>query len=235
MINREKFKVYKDVFDEKTLRVLFKLESDGYFEELASPISIGKEANIFSAVNKDGDYVIVKIYRINNTDFKKMYSYISADSRFAGLNNQRRKVIFAWAQREYRNLMIAREAGANVPTPYAVKDNVLVMELIGDKENAAPRLKDKSAKNSKLFYSNILKNIKFLYKAGIVHGDLSEFNILNFNEKPFIIDLSHGTKIDSALSEELLERDLNNLVRYFGKYKIKLDMNKMIGDIKNAV
>ena len=91
-MTREKFKTYKNVFDDKTLRVLFKLESEGYIEDLRSPISIGKESNIFSAVNKSGDHLIIKIYRVNNADFKKMYRYVSADTRFEGLSNQRRKL-----------------------------------------------------------------------------------------------------------------------------------------------
>src|SRR3989344_6434433 len=118
MQSKEKFKTYGNVFDEKTLRTLFKLEGEGYFEEIKSPISIGKESNVFTAIKKDGSYCIIKIYRVNSADFKKMYKYIVSDSRFEGLNNNRRKVIFAWAQREYRNLMIANQAGADVPLPY---------------------------------------------------------------------------------------------------------------------
>src|SRR3989344_223314 len=233
MVTREKFKVYKNVFDERTLRILFKLESEGYIEDLRSPISIGKESNIFSAVNKSGDHLIIKIYRVNNADFKKMYRYVSADTRFEGLSNQRRKVIQAWAQREYRNLLVSREAGARVPLPYVVKENVLVMELIGDHENAAPRLKDKAPKDLKEYYKDLMKNIKILYKAGFVHGDLSEFNILNHNEKAYLIDLSHGTKLDTDLAFELLERDLNNVVRFFNKKGLKLNVEDLLKEIKS--
>src|SRR3989338_497971 len=132
MTTQERFKTYKNVFDNKTLQTLFKLESEGYFQELQSPVSIGKESNVFTAVKKDGTYVIIKIYRVNNADFKRMYKYISDDPRFEGLSSSRRKVISAWAQREYRNLLIAAQDGANVPVPYAVKDNILIMELIGE-------------------------------------------------------------------------------------------------------
>src|SRR3989344_7628110 len=155
MTTQERFKTYKNVFDDKTLQTLFKLESEGYFQELQSPVSIGKESNVFTAVKKDGTYVIVKIYRVNNADFKRMYRYIGPDTRFKGLTNQKRKVIFAWAQREYRNLLVASQAGASVPTPYAVKNNVLVMELIGNKNKPAPRLKDMSPKNLKKFSNEL--------------------------------------------------------------------------------
>ena len=231
MATKEKFKTYKSVFDDRTLRTLFKLESEGYFEELVSPISIGKESNIFTAKRKDGDFVIVKIYRVNNADFKRMYKYICSDSRFEGLSNKRAKVVSAWAQREYRNLLVAYEAGANVPMPYVVKDNVLVMGLIGNKDKVAPRLKELAPKNPKKFSNELIKHLNILYNTGFVHGDLSEFNLLNHNEVPYIIDLSHGTKLDNPLAKELLERDIKNLVRYFNKLGLKLDMSNILGAI----
>ena len=233
MSSKEKFKTYKDVFDDKTLQTIFKLESEGYFEELKSPVSIGKEGNVFTAIRKDGNYAIIKIYRINTADFKKMYKYIGPDPRFKGLTNQKRKVIFAWAQREYRNLLIASQAGASVPTPYAVKNNVLVMELIGNKNKPAPRLKDMSPKNLKKFSNELIKNIKIFYKKGFIHGDLSEYNILNYMDKPYIIDLSHGVKINYPNSGELLERDLKNVEKYFSKKGLKLDIKSILKEVKD--
>ncbi len=235
MSSKEKFRTYKAVFDESTLRVLFKLESEGYFKELLSPIKIGKESNIFSAVKEDDSFVILKIYRINNAEFKRMYTYIAADSRFEGLSNNRRKVIFAWAQREYRNLLTAHQAGVAVPLPHAVKANVLVMELIGTDSLVAPRLKEVESTNVQKFYLDVLKNLKKLYAAGYVHGDLSEFNILNFKETAYFIDFSHGTKLGSSLADSLLERDIKNLVSYFTKKGLKLKAEDVLMDVKNAI
>lgn len=232
MQSREKFKTEKGVFDEKTERAIFKLASEGYFEEIRSPVSIGKEANVFTAIKKDGTYVIIKIYRINNADFKRMYKYIGPDPRFKGLTNQRRKVITAWAQREFRNLLVASKVGATVPTPYAVMDNVLVMELIGNGAEAAPRVKDLPPKNIKNFSKLIVENLVLFYKNGFIHGDLSEFNILNYNDKPYIIDLSHGVRLDYPNADELLERDIKNLERYFNKFKLKIDVEEIISKIK---
>src|SRR3989344_5233152 len=143
MSSRDKFETFKNVFDNKTLLTLFKLESDGYFEELKSPISIGKESNVFSAVTKDGSFICVKIYRVNTCNFNKMYNYIAFDPRFEGLQKKRRSIIYTWAQREYRNLLIAHENKINSPKPIAVKENVLLIEFIGKNGNAAPRLIDK--------------------------------------------------------------------------------------------
>lgn len=226
MSSSDKFETYKNVFDDKTIEVLEKLSSQGYFDELKSPISIGKEANVFSALTKDKTYVCVKIYRVNTADFKRMYKYIAGDTRFQGLQKKRRPIIKAWAQREYRNLLIAREAGVTVPTPYAVRDNVLIIEFIGTKAGqAAPRLKDKPPENPKKFAQLLTKDIQKLTKAGLLHGDLSEFNILNNKEKPVVIDLSHGFKIDSQHSRDLLERDIQNVKRYFSKYKVEININ----------
>src|SRR3989344_817100 len=138
---KEEFKTLNDVFDLFTEKHLFKLISQGYFEGLESPISIGKEANIFSARTKEGVRIIVKIYRLSTCDFNKMYDFIRTDPRFSSLKHSRREVIFAWAQREYRNLLKVREAGIAVPTPITVFHNILVMDCVGG-EHIAQRLKD---------------------------------------------------------------------------------------------
>ena len=72
----DKFKVYKNVFDEFTLKTLFKLSSQGHYDELMTPEQIGKESNIFLASTDSDDYVVVKIYRLQTCNFNKMFSYI---------------------------------------------------------------------------------------------------------------------------------------------------------------
>ena len=90
---REKFKTRNDVFDEHTNRILFELAGKGHFEEdTLSPLSIGKEANVFTAL-KDGKKIIIKIYRTNTCDFTKMYDLLRVDPRFPKLNKKRRKVV----------------------------------------------------------------------------------------------------------------------------------------------
>lgn len=219
---KEKFKTYQHVFDNFTLRNLFKLSSQGHFDELKSPLFMGKESNVFSAVKKDGSIVLVKIHRLETSDFNNIYEYIRHDVRFKGLEGNRRKVVFAWAQREYRNLMKAREGGVSVPTAYTFLSNIIVMELIGEDGSAAPTVKVQKPKNAEKFFDELILNLKKLYKAGLVHGDLSEYNILNFNEKPVLIDLSHTTTTDSANAGHLLDRDIENVVRFFSKLGLKV-------------
>jgi len=220
--SREKFKVYKNVFDEFALRTLFELESKGHFlEEDLVPISIGKESNIFWGQGKAGE-VIVKIYRLESCDFNRMYDYIKYDPRFIKLKKQRRKVILAWAQREYRNMLKAREANVNAPLPHAILNNVLVMELIG-KHAPAAKIKDVLPKNPKRFFDEIVKNIQRFYKAGYVHGDLSKFNILNDNETPALIDFSQATPLQNPNATDYLKRDIKNVSDFFRKLGVKID------------
>lgn len=225
-ITREKFKTWGNVFDQFTVRNLFELSSKGYFHDLKSPISIGKEANIFSAEREGGSLIVVKIYRLETCDFNRMYDYIKYDARYVNLKAKKREIIFSWAQREFRNLMKSREAGVRVPLPIHCKDNILLMEYIGGKE-AAPKLKDAHPDDAEKFADKIINYMKKMYKAGIVHGDLSEFNILNWNEKPVFIDMSQGTIVRSANSEELLDRDIRNMCRFFRKIGVKREESDM--------
>ncbi len=229
-ITREKFKTYKNVFDEFTRRTVFKLSSEGLFDELKSPVAVGKESNVFTAERKDGSLAIVKIYRLETCDFNKMFDYLRYDSRFLNLKNQRRQVIFAWAEREYRNLMIARDAGVKVPTPLARRNNALVLEMIG-KDSPAPRLKDKDPKDPKKFLDKLIREMRLLSDAGLVHGDLSEFNILNLDDAPVLIDFSQATVKKSQNYFELLERDCKNVARYFRKIGIKIETEELLGKI----
>ncbi len=219
--SKEKFKTLKNVFDDFTERNIFKLISEGHFEGLESPLFIGKEANIFSAKKGDSQ-VVVKIYRLSTCDFKRMYEYICSDPRFPAVKRQRRKVIFAWSHREYRNLLKAREAGVRVPTPIASLYNILVMEYIGG-DGPAQKLNNAIPKNPKAFFDEIILNIKKLYKAGLVHADLSPFNILNHNEKPVFIDLSQATPVEDPNAKEYLERDVRNICNFFRKLKLNAD------------
>jgi RIO kinase 1 len=219
-ITREKFKTYGNVFDEFTLRNLFKLQSQGYFEDLLSPIALGKESNVFSARRKDGKKVIIKIYRLENCDFNKMYEYIKADNRYPNISRSRRNVIFAWTQREFRNIHKARDLGVNVPMPLHFMHNILIEEFIGDDE-PAKRLKDAVPLNPKDFFKKVISEMKKLHKGGLVHGDLSSFNILNWREIPYIIDFSQSTEIKSSNYEELLLRDVKNIHGFFKKIKFE--------------
>ena len=225
----ERYKTLKGVFDLFTEKNLFKLITQGHIEGLHSPLSIGKEANVFTA-RKDDETRVVKIYRLQTCDFNRMYDYIKADPRYSDLKNARRDILFAWAHREYRNLLKAREAEVRVPTPYAVLFNILVMEFIGD-DMAAQRLKDDKPEDPEAFFKEIVVQMRKLYKAGLVHGDLSGFNILNYHQKPVLIDMSQATPLDNANAQSYLKRDVHNVCTLFAKWGVKADEETVLKKI----
>ena len=222
---KEAWKTYGNVFDEFTLRVLFKLSSDGHFDEMGGSISIGKEANVFTAY-KGNEKVVIKIYRVSSCDFNRMFDYIKADPRYLGLRKHKRKIIFAWAQREYRNLLKAREAGVSVPTPIARNNHVLVLEYIGD-SNPSPLIKDCKPEYPVDFCNRIIDNMVKMKEAGLVHGDLSQFNILNHHEKPVFIDFSQCNLIQSPIASDLLKRDIKNIAHYCKKVGTKISEDQI--------
>lgn len=216
MKNKEDWKVYGNVFSEHSLKLLFKLSSQGYFEELESPLSVGKEANVFTAVTKDHERIVAKIYRLENCNFNKMRDYLITDPRYVNTTKNSRMIIFTWVQREYRNLMLAREA-IKVPKPIAFKDNIILMEFIGHTD-PAPELKAHPAAEPEKFFEKIIICMKKLYGVGLIHADLSPFNILNHNEEPIFIDFSQATMKDASNAQELLLRDISNICYYFRKF-----------------
>tara|TARA_Y100000310_G_C20519688_1_gene733036 strand:- start:102 stop:818 length:717 start_codon:yes stop_codon:yes gene_type:complete len=218
---QERFKTVKGVFDEFTNRNLFKLQSQKVFDELVSPLEVGKESNVFIA-KKGRKKVIVKIYRVQNADFKRMYDYIRKDVRYQFLRNKRREIIFAWTQREYKNLLRMEKAKVKAPKALGWKFNILVEEFIGKKEPALP-LKDQYPNYPYQFLEDIITEMKKMYKSGMIHGDLSSFNILNDNDKPVLIDFSQATLVRTPNSEDLLRRDIKNVLQFFKKLDIKAD------------
>ncbi|MBD3319060.1 serine protein kinase RIO [Candidatus Woesearchaeota archaeon] len=225
-IHREKFKTFKNVFDLFTEKNIWKLINQGYFDALESPVSIGKESNIFTALKKDGTRVIVKIYRLSNCDFNKMHQYMIEDPRFVSVKRRRRDTIFGWAKREYMNLHRARDAQVAVPTPYGVFYNILIMEMIG-REQPAPKLNKQLPQDMESFLNGIIKNYQKLYNAGLVHGDLSPFNILNEDNKPVFIDMSQSTVLENKESENYLKRDIRNIVTFFVKHGLHITEHQL--------
>ena len=121
----------------------------------------------------------------------------------------------------------ADKSGARVPEALGWKNNIVVEEFIGDQEPAPP-LKDQYPENPKKFFDDIVKQTRKMYLAGLIHGDLSSFNILNHKEKPVIIDFSQATLTKTPNSEELLERDVKNIVKFFKKLGVKANIEETL-------
>ena len=214
----------EEVFDQTTRMIVFELLNSGVIYELNGAISSGKEAKVYWATNKEGEDLAVKIYLTSSAEFKKgMLKYIEGDPRFKNVKRDTRSLIAAWAQKEFRNLTEATAAKVRVPHPIAVKSNVVVMEFIGKKGVSAPSFKEQSPENPEKVYKTIVANLKRLYqKAKIVHGDLSEYNIMMWKSKPVIFDLSQSVSTQHPMADFMLRRDLANLNRFFSKLDVKV-------------
>ncbi len=226
-------KTYDEVFDHNTLLAVYKLITSGVIERLDYPISTGKEGNVFCATGEDGVLFAVKIYRVSTSTYKNLTKYITGDPRFRNIPKDKRGIIYTWARKEYKNLSRMFSAKIASPEPKRLVDNVLVMEYIGSENRPAPMLKDVSLPNPKKSYWSILDMMRKLYlDANLVHGDLSEYNILFEKGECFLIDVGQSVVLEHPLSEELLKRDASNIARYFGKLDVKTDVDEMLKYIK---
>jgi len=110
-----------------------------------------------------------------------------------------------------------------VPIAHAFLNNVLVLEFIGKDNEIAPPLKDCLPKDKQKFFDKTVEYIRRLYKAGLVHADLSAFNILNLDDAPVFIDMSQCTTTKSLMAMEYLNRDIRNICTFFRKIGLKAD------------
>ena len=207
-------KTYDEVFDHACLMVLQGLIGDGVFQTLDYPVSTGKEANVFHATG-DGKAKAVKIYRISNATFKNIATYIAGDPRFKRVKRATKPTIFAWAQKEYQNLVKMQEAGVRVPSPLRVEANVLVMEYIGDEATPAPLLKSVALDDPRALFADVLENMRGIEKAGLVHADLSEYNLLVWDGHIVVIDAGQAVTREHPQAEDWFRRDCRNIARFF--------------------
>ncbi len=225
-------KTYDEVFNKENLLRIYKLLTDGVIEKFDFPISTGKEGNVFRATTPEGELVAVKIYRTSTATFKDMAKYVQGDPRFKGITANRRKLILAWASKEFRNLHRYHEAGIRVPKPIAHHKNIIVMEYIGDATAPALELRDVALEDPAEVAETVLGFVKAGYtKAQLVHADMSEFNILVKGDELVLIDVGQAVLIEHPMSMDFLKRDLVNIARYFKRYGIDVDPVKEFKEI----
>jgi RIO kinase 1 len=217
----------EEVFDQSTRMVLYRFLSSGVLNELNGVVSAGKEARVYSGKTTTGEERAVKIYLTSSAEFKKgMMMYIEGDYRFKNIKRDTRSLISTWAQKEFRNLDAADKAKVRVPKPIAVERNVVVMEFIGKDGANAPSLKEQPPKDPQKTYKLLLTYMKRLYqKAELVHGDLSEYNLMIWKGKLIMFDMSQSVPTSHPLAEFLLNRDITNVNRFFSRQGVKVLSN----------
>ena len=235
----EQFKLQESVFDDATLAAIYKLVQDGYVDAFGGPVSTGKEASVFEALGGQAgerpepgsteaadEYareVAVKVYRINSSNFRQMREYLEGDPRFEGIANDKKAVVLAWTKKEFANLKRARTAGVRVPEPIAVQRNVLVMELVGHADDRARRLSEVTVENPETAYEVVREYMRRLYRAGLIHGDLSEYNMIIHEGELVVIDLGQAVTVHHPNAGEFLDRDCENVATFFTRQGVDVD------------
>lgn len=211
------------------------LLEDGHIDGVMRQLTSGKEAMVF--VVSCGDEVrCAKVYKeanqrafrqsVDYTENRKVRNSRQARAMAKGTRYGREAREAAWQNAEVEALFRLAAAGVRVPVPYSFHEGVLLMELVtGDDGQAAPRLNDVAfdAEEARQHHRFLIEQVVRMLRAGVVHGDLSEFNILVGSAGPVIIDLPQA--VDAAgnnHAQRMLERDVANLRNYFGRYAPEL-------------
>ena len=207
------------------------LVEDGLIDDVTRQLMSGKEATVYVVVCGD-EVRCAKVYKeadkrsfrqsVDYSEGRKVKNSRQARAMQKGSKYGRASQEAAWQSAEVDALYRLANAGVRVPTPYNFYEGVLLMELVtGDDGNAAPRLNDVqlSHETALEYHAFLIQQVVRMLCAGIVHGDLSEFNILVGSNGPVIIDLPQA--VDAAgnnHAKEMLLRDVNNLATYFGQF-----------------
>jgi RIO kinase 1 len=219
----------------KTPKRLQPLVDDGLVDEVIRPLMSGKEADVF-IVRCGREIRCAKIYKESlKRSFKKAAQYTEGrkvrNSRRAramekGSKFGRKQQEETWQNAEVDALYRLARAGVRVPQPYGCFDGVLLMEMIIDEDgDVAPRLNDvsMSAEQAREDHALVMVYVMRMLCAGLIHGDLSEFNVLVDEEGPVIIDLPQA--VDAASNNNaraMLERDVKNMTDYYSLFAPEL-------------
>ncbi|BAT83713.1 hypothetical protein VIGAN_04091000 [Vigna angularis var. angularis] len=217
----------EQAIDQNTRKILYKMLNKGVFDAINGCISTGKEANVYHATKSHGQELAIKIYKTSVLEFKDKGRYMQGDYRYSngcGKHNPR-EMARKWAEKEIRNLMRLKAAGIRCPTTSCNlrRLHIVVMEFIGKSGWAAPRLKDAALSSDKLRegYVEIIIAMRTLYqKCKLVHGDLSEYNILYYEGHLYIIDVSQAVEHEHPHALDFLREDCVHVSDFFKKHGV---------------
>lgn len=231
----ERNKITAKALDNSTVDVLIHLLNGKVLSSMDYPVAAGKEAVVFRATRPDGSFVAVKVFKYETTALRHMAQYIEGDPRFAHVRHATRSITLDWARKEFANLHSALEAGVACPTPILLRKNVIVMEFLGKAGVPYALLQDVVVADAGKMFSELIGGMKKLYSAGLVHADLSPYNIMvredsDGNQSPVIIDWAQGVLLDHPRSREFLSHDVRTLCNYFSKLGVEADAQSIVAD-----
>ncbi len=191
---------------------------NGLVDEVVSVLATGKEADVYVGLWKKIPLAL-KVYRLHKTPHKKRSAIGYSVDRMGQI-----------AANEFTMLEKAYRAGIPVPTPARRADNMFTMRFLGD-ETKARRIRDLDLDEPEKYAGEALGIVEKLLDAFIVHGDLSEYNLLLFRDRIFVIDFPQAVDLSSRPNRHrrfeeakpLLRRDLENVARYFSQYDVEVD------------
>ena len=212
---------------------ILKMLNTGKLKELNGVVKAGKESRVYHGLTSRGEEVAVKIFLTTSNIFRQgRLKYIRGDPRFKDIPHDTRSLVDQWALKEFKNLELATSVELSVPKPLFVERNVILLQFIGKGAIPAPHLREVDLQAPASWYNRIVDMLKTLYnRAKLVHGDLSEYNILVPNGYPVLIDFAQAVTTEHPEAKEFLERDVENLNHYFNSLKVKTrPFGKIFGD-----
>jgi RIO kinase 1 len=204
--------------------------SSGLATNVAGLISSGKEADVYLASYHDAP-IAIKAYRLYRTSHRGG-GPIKQDST-------------GWlAAREYEMTRQAWKGGVRVPAPARRVENMFSMRYLGNGDGPAPRLHDVEPENPETLLQEVLRGVEALAAAGVVHADLSAYNILVYESQPWFIDFSEAIRVDRTGSvpwmrlqeaKVALDSGLHALQMYFGRYGLEIEADQLVTRILRSL
>ncbi|CAJ1029384.1 RIO1 family, putative [Leishmania lindenbergi] len=219
-VDRSERATVENVLDPRTRLILYKLVNSGILSEINGCVSTGKEANVYYAVSGDGSPAALKVYKTSILSFKDRDQYVSGEFRFQRYcKSNPRKMVRTWAEKEARNLIRLQDGGVLAPAVKLLRQHVLIMEFLGEDGWPAPRLKDVKFPSTKALdkcYLDLCCTMRKMYaRSHLIHGDLSEYNLLLYHGRVVVIDVSQSVEYDHPRSMNFLRRDIVNVNSFF--------------------
>ena len=218
----EDLETLEEVFDKRTLLTILKILNIGKLKEITGVLKAGKESRVYHGLDPEGKEVAVKIFLTSSNIFRQgRLKYIQGDPRFKDIPHDTRSLVDMWALKEYKNLELAGQA-ITVPAPIYVEKNVILLKFIGKDGKSAPHLREVPLEAPAGWYKKTLEMLKDLHdKVKLVHGDLSEYNILVPDGYPVFIDFAQAVTMEHPEAKLFLKRDVENLNHYFEGLGVK--------------